>query len=226
MSDATPNPDAEAADSGSRPAKDGRASSRSRASRIARQASSLAGRLPPARGVLWIEGEVGARLAVAALALEWTRRGLVSLRFLRRRAADAAMRDANETVPVDLGGLLLDYFAGLPVEPTDLPVDVSGTSFQRRVWSALRAIPRGQVRSYADVARSVGSPLAVRAVGSANAANPVPLVVPCHRVINKGGALGGYSGGGPERKRRLLVLEGLSVRAGHVDSTQLPLPRL
>lgn len=88
----------------------------------------------------------------------------------------------------------------------DLPLDLRGTPFQRDVWSALLEIPYGEARSYADIARAVGRPKATRAVGMANNANPVALVVPCHRVIAADGSLGGY-GGGADLKRRLLAME-------------------
>lgn len=87
-----------------------------------------------------------------------------------------------------------------------LRVDVVGSAFRRRVWDVLRAIPAGETRSYADVARALGAPRAVRAVGSANGANPVWLVVPCHRVVRSDGDLGGY-GGGLDRKAWLLAHE-------------------
>lgn len=91
--------------------------------------------------------------------------------------------------------------------PLDLPLDVtSPTSYRREVWSALQAIPYGQTRTYAEVARSIGRPGAARAVGQACAANPVALVVPCHRVVRDDGGLGGYRWG-IERKRRLLEQE-------------------
>lgn len=92
----------------------------------------------------------------------------------------------------------------------DLPLDLVGTPFRRRVWSALRAIPRGEVRTYGAVARAVGAPRATRAVGSACGANPVAVVVPCHRVVPAAGGVGAYAYG-PERKRRLLRREGASV---------------
>jgi len=88
----------------------------------------------------------------------------------------------------------------------ELPLDPRGTAFQRAVWSELARIPYGETRSYADVARAIGRPLAVRAVGAANGANPLALVVPCHRVIAADGSLGGY-GGGLELKARLLAME-------------------
>jgi len=92
----------------------------------------------------------------------------------------------------------------------DVPLDLNGTPFQREVWSALLEIPYGQVISYADLAKRTGSPKAFRAVGSANGRNPVPIIVPCHRVINAGGGLGGYSCG-LAYKQRLLELEGVHL---------------
>jgi O-6-methylguanine DNA methyltransferase len=95
----------------------------------------------------------------------------------------------------------------------DLAVDLRGTPFQRAVWEALRRIPYGETRSYAEVARAVRRPRSVRPVGAANGANPVPLVVPCHRVVATGGKLGGY-GGGLALKKRLLALERARPRGG------------
>lgn len=88
----------------------------------------------------------------------------------------------------------------------DLPVDIRATAFQGRVWDALRAIPYGATKSYSEVARAIGRPAAVRAVAQACASNPVPLIIPCHRVIRSNGDLGGY-GLGVERKRTLLERE-------------------
>jgi AraC family transcriptional regulator of adaptative response/methylated-DNA-[protein]-cysteine methyltransferase len=87
-----------------------------------------------------------------------------------------------------------------------LPFDVRATAFQHRVWEALRAIPRGETRTYAEIARTVGSPKAVRAVGAACGANPLAVVVPCHRVVGADGRLTGYRWG-VERKRLLLAME-------------------
>jgi len=100
---------------------------------------------------------------------------------------------------------LAEYFAGRRHE-FDLPLDAHGTTFQKRVWNALRRIPYGQTRSYGDIARAAGSPKGARAVGMANHNNPIGIVVPCHRVIASDGSLGGY-GGGVDFKRRLLDLE-------------------
>jgi methylated-DNA-[protein]-cysteine S-methyltransferase len=98
------------------------------------------------------------------------------------------------------------YLAGELDALDDIAVDLGGTPFQARVWAALRKIPVGATWSYATLARKVGSPDAVRAVGAANGRNPVSLVVPCHRVIASDGTLCGY-GGGIERKRWLLTHE-------------------
>lgn len=88
----------------------------------------------------------------------------------------------------------------------DLPLAPQGTSFQRKVWHALQAIPYGETISYAELARRIGNPRAVRAVGAANGSNPIPIIIPCHRVIGSNGALVGY-GGGLHIKKALLVLE-------------------
>ena len=101
---------------------------------------------------------------------------------------------------------MLDYLAGRASRLGDIPLDVAGTDFQRRVWRELQAIPRGSTRSYEDVARSMGRPTAARAVSRACATNPVSLIIPCHRVVRKGGDLGGYRWG-IERKKRLLEAE-------------------
>lgn len=102
-------------------------------------------------------------------------------------------------------------------EEVPVPLDLEGlTAFQRRVLEELRRIPRGQTVSYAELARRCGRPRAARAVGQVVARNPVPLWIPCHRVVASDGSLGGYSGGGPHVKRRLLELEGglPAARAG------------
>lgn len=108
-----------------------------------------------------------------------------------------------------------EYFAGSRRAFT-LPLAPTATVFQRRVWTALVEIPYGGVESYAALARRIGAPAAVRAVGAANARNPLPIVVPCHRVVGADGSLTGF-GGGLALKQRLLALEGAelsSVRGG------------
>jgi len=106
----------------------------------------------------------------------------------------------------DARAALQRYFEGEYASIDAVDVELNGTPFQRKVWAALRAIPPGTTMSYADLARHIGEPRAVRAVGAANGANPVAVIVPCHRVIGADGSLTGY-GGGLERKRALLGLE-------------------
>jgi methylated-DNA-[protein]-cysteine S-methyltransferase len=100
---------------------------------------------------------------------------------------------------------LEEYFSGRR-RVFGLPLDLLGTEFQKRVWCALLQIPFGETRTYGDVARAIGAPRAVRAVGAANGANPIAILVPCHRVIASDGGLCGY-GGGLDLKRRLLEHE-------------------
>ncbi len=95
-------------------------------------------------------------------------------------------------------------------EPVALPLAPRGTPFQRRVWAALAAIPPGQTRSYGEIARSLGLPTAARAVGTACGANPIAVLVPCHRAVRADGGLGGYRWG-LARKQRLLAREGASA---------------
>jgi methylated-DNA-[protein]-cysteine S-methyltransferase len=102
-------------------------------------------------------------------------------------------------------GQLEEYFAGTR-QAFDLPLAAEGTDFQRRVWDALLGIPYGTTISYLELARRIGDPKAVRAVGLANGRNPISIIVPCHRVIGSDGSLTGY-GGGIERKRWLLQHE-------------------
>lgn len=100
---------------------------------------------------------------------------------------------------------LLEYLSGTR-RSFDLPLEAAGTAFQRSVWEALGAIPYGQTRTYGEVAAAVGRPKAVRAVGQANHVNPLPIFIPCHRVVGKNGALTGYAGG-LDLKGALLALE-------------------
>jgi len=109
--------------------------------------------------------------------------------------------------PSALTAALAAYFAGDVTALDALPVARIGSDFQRRVWAALRAIPAGETRSYGQLAAAIGQPTASRAIGLANGANPIGIVVPCHRVIGSGGALTGYAGG-VERKAWLLRHEG------------------
>ena len=120
----------------------------------------------------------------------------------------------SEAAFAGLGERLDAYFAGDRDALDDLPVAPCGTPFQRAVWDALRGIAPGETRSYAELARAIGRANAVRAVGAANGANRIALLIPCHRVIGADGKLTGYAGG-LARKRRLLELEGaLAPTAG------------
>jgi methylated-DNA-[protein]-cysteine S-methyltransferase len=112
------------------------------------------------------------------------------------------------------------YFAGDRTD-FDLPLAPRGTAFQLRVWEGLRTIPFGETISYAELARRIGDPRAVRAVGAANGRNPLPIILPCHRVIGADGSLTGYGGGLP-RKRILLELEGSLDSAAAAPQLSLP----
>jgi O-6-methylguanine DNA methyltransferase len=129
-------------------------------------------------------------------------RGLAG--WLRRQAPGAQLKAGFAPNKAAIQQIL-EYLDGKRSD-FDLPLDLRGTDFQRRVWDALLAIPYGVTRSYADIARTIREPAAVRAVGAANGANPCAIVVPCHRVVATGGKLGGYGGGLP-LKRKLLALE-------------------
>ena len=113
--------------------------------------------------------------------------------------------DHGHPVLLETERQLNDYFAG-KLDRFDLPLDFTGTDFQKKVWSALTHIPFGETRSYAQIAREVGSPAAVRAVGAANGRNPISIVAPCHRVIGSNGKLTGFAGG-LEAKAFLLGIE-------------------
>lgn len=168
--------------------------------------------------------------SIGDLWLVWSELGLVTLSLPTRAPGEieAELVDRGLTpppiaeVPSIFADPLLSYAAGDPVDPATLPVDLRGTPFQVRVWHALRRIPRGQVRSYAGIAADVGSPRGMRAVGMANRSNPIAIVVPCHRVVERALGLGGYSGG-LDMKRHLLDLEGVRVDAGKVIPGQLEL---
>ena len=120
-------------------------------------------------------------------------------------AEEFSAADIREKDLSDFRGKILAFISG-EASLARVPLDIRGTVFQRRVWDELRRIPRGATRTYQDIARAVGAPAAVRAVGSACGANPVALVVPCHRAVRTDGGLGGYAWG-LARKKKLLALE-------------------
>lgn len=141
------------------------------------------------------------RLCALAFANHWPR----TERGLTRRVGALSYGPATDCGP--LLARLRDYFAGDVAALDAIEVDAGGTPFQSAVWAALRRVPAGQTTSYAALARAVGAPAAVRAVGAANGANPIALVIPCHRAIGSDGRLVGYAGG-IERKQWLLAHEG------------------
>jgi AraC family transcriptional regulator, regulatory protein of adaptative response / methylated-DNA-[protein]-cysteine methyltransferase len=148
--------------------------------------------------------------SLGTLIVAATPRGVCRIAFGASEAELASLlpsatlqRDDAKLAP--FAAAIADYVEGRATS-LDLPLDVRGSEFQRRVWDALVAIQRGATRSYADVARSIGMPRAARAVANACGANPVALAIPCHRVVASGGGLGGYRWG-TWRKRALLARE-------------------
>jgi methylated-DNA-[protein]-cysteine S-methyltransferase len=131
------------------------------------------------------------------------------LREIRFSSTDFGRQPAPPSLQ-SLADRLNAYFSGDLRALDTISVDPTGTPFQREVWRALLRVRAGRTCSYADLARAIGRPDAVRAVGAANGANPIPIVIPCHRVIGTNGSLVGY-GGGLERKRWLLTHEGVRL---------------
>ena len=138
--------------------------------------------------------------------IDWTDHEPRLLRLLRLHYGEVISRVEPRKDPGGLTSAMMAYFGGDLRAIDTLPVETAGTPFQRKVWLALREILCGTTISYSELARRIGHPTAVRAVGLANGANPVGVVVPCHRVVGSTGALTGY-GGGIERKRWLLAHE-------------------
>lgn len=125
------------------------------------------------------------------------------------KVAPGAELEENEQALRQTGMMdwLMCYFAGEKIAFTDeIPLDLMGTSFQQEVWKALGQVPYGEIRTYGDIAAAIGRPSAVRAVGAANGANPIPVLLPCHRIIGANRKLTGFRGG-LEMKRRLLDIE-------------------
>ena len=161
----------------------------------------------------WRDGGRGAVIrfvvadsALGPLLIAATDKGICRLTFgedegaLTRKFPNADIRPDDGTIAPWVAAALAQI-----TRPSDhhLPIDVRGTAFQEKVWGELRKIPLGETRSYADIAAAVGSPGAVRAVGTANGSNPVSVLVPCHRVIRSDGTLGGYGGGLPNKVKLL-----------------------
>ncbi len=145
-------------------------------------------------------GELTLTATDEALTGVWfeTSRHVPPLQEVERRPGGEVLRETRRQLD--------EYFAGARTE-FDLPLEFTGTPFQQRVWSLLRTIPYGTTTSYGELACRLGDPHATRAVGAANGRNPIPIIVPCHRVVGAHGELTGF-GGGIDRKRWLLEHEG------------------
>jgi methylated-DNA-[protein]-cysteine S-methyltransferase len=146
---------------------------------------------------------------VGLLTLVGSDDGLAAILWATERPGRVRLPDATEErrhpVLMETERQLKEYFAGRR-RAFALTLDMTGTAFQKKVWSALLTIPFGETRSYAQIARQIGRPAAARAVGAANGRNPLSIVAPCHRVVGSTGALTGFAGG-LEAKARLLALE-------------------
>lgn len=165
-----------------------------------------------------LESPIG-ELAVVASDL-----GVCGILWQGERPEDCGLVSVEGSSPVLHKAIaqLREYFAGRRRE-FDLPLDFRGTAFQQQVWRALLTIPFGQTRSYGQMAAQIGRPQASRAVGAANGRNPIPIIVPCHRVIGASGSLTGF-GGGLDIKVRLLALEGVTSPSwGEEPTLRLPL---
>ncbi len=146
---------------------------------------------------------------VGRLSITEANGALVRIAWSDHEAGDPRAQPGETPLLARAAEQLGEYFAGARRD-FDLPLDPAGTPFQRRVWTEMARIPFGATESYGALAREVGS--VARAVGGACGANPIPIVIPCHRVVGKGGALGGFSGGtGVETKIALLELEGAAA---------------
>ena len=139
--------------------------------------------------------------------------------LLRRQYGDVPVEAGQSPAPVRRA--FEDYFAGDIRALERVPVATVGTEFQRKVWAALQRIPAGETRSYGQLAAEIGEPDAARAVGLANGANPIAIVIPCHRVIGADGSLTGFGGGLP-RKRWLLTHEGAAYKENRAPKRREP----
>lgn len=166
---------------------------------------------------VWNDGGAGvsiywamAETALGSMLLAATDKGVCRLSFdenestLKRRFPNATLLSEGGSLAALIDGAV--FALQNPRQIPQLPLDIGGTDFQMAVWQALLQIAAGKTRNYAEIAAAVGKPDAVRAAGSANGANPVSVLIPCHRVIRSDGGLGGYAYG-LERKRRLLAWE-------------------
>ena len=149
---------------------------------------------------------------VGALLLVARTEGLAEIHFPSRGRRANAKSDwiEEDSALAEPAGQLRAYFSG-ELESFDLPLAPQGTLFQQKVWAELSRIPYGETVSYGELARRIGNPQASRAVGLANGSNPIPIIIPCHRVIGSNGKLTGY-GGGLAIKEKLLALEKRQLR--------------
>lgn len=172
--------------------------------------------------------------AIGTCGLAWSPQGLTRLQLPEADAGATGRRlrrrgvDANATAPPPAVaraiGALQRYLAGTREDFSDIAVDLAGIGpFHAKVYAALRTVAWGEVTSYGALARAVGEPDAARAIGQAMGQNPVPVVIPCHRVLAAGGKVGGFSApGGAATKRRLLALEGVRLGPDPEAAPRLP----
>jgi methylated-DNA-[protein]-cysteine S-methyltransferase len=172
----------------------------------AAQEQFVLSRLPSPIGVLLIATDAEARLRVLDFA-DYEER---MHRLMRRRYGEGGVHLTEGPASTSISEPIAAYFDGVLTAIDAIPTKTAGTPFQLDAWAALRAIPAGTIASYGVQAARIGRPAAVRAVGLANGANPIGIVVPCHRVIGANASLTGY-GGGIERKRWLLAHEGVEI---------------
>jgi methylated-DNA-[protein]-cysteine S-methyltransferase len=175
-------------------------------------------RIPSPIGVLLVATDVDDCLRV----LDFEDHEARMLRLLRRRYGADGARLNSGAAPASVRRPIEAYFDGALSAIEAIAVKTTGTTFQARVWATLRSIPAGQVLSYGQLAQKIERPAAVRAVGLANGANPIGIVVPCHRVIGSDASMTGY-GGGVERKRWLLRHEGFSLQEPRRSGAPAPL---
>ena len=166
----------------------------------------LIDRLPTPAGEMIVIADAEGNLRV----IDWTEREARMKQLLDRQYGKGTYTLTPARDPGGLSSAMRRYFKGDRAVIDTLPVKTAGTPFQRSVWKALRKIKCGTTISYAELARRIGRPKAVRAVGLANGQNPISVVVPCHRVIGSNGSLTGYGGGLP-RKKWLLEHEGVKT---------------
>ncbi|MGD1854148.1 MAG: methylated-DNA--[protein]-cysteine S-methyltransferase [Leptolyngbyaceae cyanobacterium] len=144
------------------------------------------------------------------------------MRLLTKRYGRFELLESSQRDTQDLIERLQAYLSGELTAIDTIAVDPGGTAFQTKVWHSLRSIPVGTVMTYGELARQLGNPAAVRAVGTTNSLNPISIVLPCHRVIGANGSLTGYAGG-LDRKRWLLEHEGVTLGSSKPPSQQLSL---